>query len=342
MDQVQAKQIFDKVEAVYRKQVWFPESRAWNYPLLAALTLATYHARHADAWPIIDIDGMTGSGKGQVVAVLHALAWRARPITVVPTVAQLYRYAHVKKGKEPKVTIWDEARVQSSQADVRAVLNAGVERGKGVPRMLGSKSVMFKPWGFKVLVHEEPLPRSMQSLHRRCIRVLTVRANDFVPALPRLRDVRRAAEALRPELERWHDAEIEPLLVEYLHNRGREKLVGDERPTWHLVLAVAEFCGRLDAVMPALRAHRAERLGDVNEMWRARALPIMQSTDPKARRASDLMEALRKRLGADMPPLNHHSMGKLLREAISRGELPWRERQLHGATVYERAVHDGV
>ncbi len=336
MDTREAGELFDKIVSLYKQQVWFPEDRAWYYPLLAAVTLATHHAKHAHTWPIIDIEGPTASGKGQVVSLLQRLSWRAREVTVVPTIAQLYRYAHVRKGEEPRLVIFDDMRVKSNNPDVRAILNAGVERGKVVPRTIGGREEKFRPHGFKVMAHEEPLPRSYQSLRRRCIRITTSRNDGFVPELPRPRDVKRAAARLAPELERWRrETNVRPLVRRWLLNQGRVKLLAEERPAWHLVLAVAAHCSRLGEIIPALEAHRAGGEVTVTHWWRERALPVLRTIDPAGKKASELHDELRKRLGADVP-ISEDQLGRRLVEAIDDSQLPWRHRVLHGGRVYER------
>jgi len=340
MDQGDARALFDKVTDLFRGQVWLPEDRAWGHALLAAVTLATYHAGQVSHWFILDLEGATASGKGEVAKVLRRAGHRVRPIAIVPTVAQLYHYTHVRKDDDPKTVIFDELHLGASNRNVLAILNGGLSRETVVTRRIDGKQKPFRPWGIKVLVHEGT-PRSFHSLQRRCIRLQTAQNEDFTPALVTDEELDAAVETLRPDLERWHAVDLKPLIIKWLRNQGDVngqpfRLSAVERPIWHLVLAATEYCGRLDALAPAISANRTGHEVNVVRWWRERALPMLKELDPAGRHASDLLDEMRARLGADIPSLSPKSLGQLLRYAIADRKLPWTSRVSHGRRRYWR------
>lgn len=341
MDQGTAAALFDKVTDLYRGQVWLPEDWAWGHALLAAVTLATYHAGQVSHWFIVDVEGPTGSGKGEVIKVFRRAGYRVRPIAVVPTVPQLYHYTNVPKGEEPRVAIFDELFLRTGNRDVLAILNGGLSRETVVPRRINGKQVKFRPWGIKWLVHEGTLPRSFHSLRRRCIRLQTAQNEDFTPAFVTDEELDAAVEALRPDLERWHAVDLKPLILKWLRNQGTVNgrpfgLAAIERPIWPLLLAVAEHCGRLDALAPAVSANRTCHEGKVARWWRDRALPMLKELDPAGMPARELLEELRDHFGADIPPLSVKSLGRWLQLGIARRKLPWASRVTKGLTRYWR------
>jgi hypothetical protein len=341
MDQGTAGALFDKVTDLYRGQVWLPEDRAWGHALLAAVTLTTDHAGQTSHWFIVDLEGPTGSGKGEAAKVFRRTGCRVRPIAIVPTVPQLYRYTHVEKGDEPRAVIFDELHLRAGNRDVLAILNGGLSRETVVPRQVDGKRKNFRPWGIKWLVHEGTLPRSFHSLRRRCIRLQTAQSEDFTPALVTNEELDGAVEALRPDLERWYAVNLKPLIIKWLRNQGEVngqsfKLSAIERPIWHLVLAVAEYCGRLDALMPALSANRTGQEVNLTDWWRRCALPMLKELDPAGMQASDLLDEMRAHFGADIPPLSPKSLGRCLYFAIADRKLPWRSRVSHGRRLYWR------
>src|SRR5579864_3081 len=334
-----AAELFDRLTNLYRGQVWLPEDRAWGYPLLSALTLSTYHARQASHWFIVDLEGSTGSGKGEILKVFTRAGHRVPPIAIVPTVAQLYHYTHVNKGEDPKAVIFDELHLHASNRDVLAILNGGLSRETVVPRRINGKPRKFRPWGIKWLVHEGTLPRSFHSLRRRCIRLQTAQNEDFTPTLVTDEELDEAVEALRPDLERWRETDLKPLVARWLHNAGTVNgepftLSGVERPIWPLVLATAECCGRLDALIPSVSANRTGRDVNTTGWWRRRALPMLKEFDPAGMTAADLLDEMRAQFGVDIPPLSAKSLGRLLRFAVADKKLRWTSRVSVGRRRY--------
>lgn len=341
MDQGDASALFDKITELYRGQVWLPEDRAWGHALLAAVTLATYHAGQASHWFIVDLEGATASGKGEAAKVFRRAGHRVCPIAIVPTVPQLYRYTHVEKDEEPRAVIFDELNLRAGNRDVLAILNGGLSRETVVPRQADGKLKYFRPWGIKWLVHEGTLPRSFHSLRRRCIRLQMAQSEDFTPALVTAGELASAVKALRPDLERWYAVDLEPLIIKWLRNQGvvngqSLKLSAIERPIWHLVLAATEYCGRLDALVPAISANRTGHEVNVTRWWRDRALPMLGEIDPAGMHASDLLDEIRARFGADIPSLSPKSLGRWLHLAIADRKLPWTSRVSHGRRCYWR------
>ncbi len=341
MDQHDAKVIFDKVTDLYRGQMWLPEDRAWGHPFLAAVTLATYHSAQVSHWFIVDLEGSTASGKGEAAKVFLRAGHRVRPIAIVPTVPQLYLYTHVKKDEEPRAVIFDELNLLMSNRDLLATLNGGLSRDTVVPRMINGKNRKFRPWGIKWLVHEGTLPRSFHSLRRRCIRLQTAQNEGFTPRLVTDEQLDEAVEALRPDLEGWHAVDLRPLIIKWLRNEGifdgqPFKLLAGERPIWHLLLAVAEYCGQLDALIPALSANRTSQEVNLTRWWRDRGLPTLKGLDPKGMSSSELLDWMRECIGVDMPPLSPDSLGRRLRITIADKKLPWTARMKTGRRRYWR------
>lgn len=342
MNQRDAGALFDKIADLYRGQISLPEDRTWGYPLLAAVTLTTYHAGKASDLFILDIEGSTASGKDEAAKVFRRAGHRVRPIAIVPTVPQLYRYTHMKAGKEPRAVIFNEQSLRSSNRDALAILNAGVSREHVVPRNIGGKQKNFRPFGIKWLVHEGTLPRSFHSLRRRCIRLQTAHNKDFTPMLVTDEELDGAVEALRPELKCWYAVDLKPLIAQWLHNRGTIdngqafKLHGEECKTWSLVLAVAEYSGRLDALIPALGANRTGQEVNLTRWWRERALPMLKELDPAGFPAQDLLDVMREHFGLDMPSLSADSLGRYLQFAIADRKLPWMSKVVHGRRRYWR------
>lgn len=260
----------------------------------------------------------------------------------MPTVAQLYRYARMKAGEEPRAAIFNENSLRTSNRDALAILNAGVSRENVVPRFIGGKQKNFRPFGIKWLVHEGTLPRSFHSLRRRIIRLQTMYNTDFTPRLVTDEELDGAVEALRLDLEQWHAVNLEPVIAKWLHNEGTInggepfKLRGEECKTWSLVLAVVEQCGRLDALIPALSANRTGQEVNLTRWWRDRALPMLREFDPAGMPAQDLLDVMREHFGLDMPSLSPDSLGRYVRLAIADRKLPWTSRTVNGRSRYRR------
>ena len=341
MDQATAGALFDKVTDLYRDQVWLPEDRAWGHPLLAAVTLATHHANKVSDWFILDLEGPTASGKSEAAKVLRRTGYRVRRIAVAPTVPQLYRYTNKKRGEEPRVTIFDELHLRAGNRDALAILNGGLSRESVVTRTINGKDEILRPWGIKVLVHEGTLPRPFHSLRRRCIRVQTAQNEDYTPKLVTSKELNAAIKALRPDLNGWRGARLKKLINKWRHNKGTVngqwfQLSAVERPIWPLVLAVAEYCDRLDAVIPALDANRTGRELNVARWWIERALPRLKELDPAGMSAAELLDEMREHFGADIPTLGPTSLGQRLRRSIAAGKLAWETRKIRGQQRYWR------
>lgn len=342
MNQRDAGALFDRVADLYRGQISLPEDRTWGHPMLAAVTLATYHAGKTSDLFILDLEGSTASGKDEAAKVFRRAGYRVRPIAIVPTVPQLYRYTRMKAGKEPRAVIFNEQSLRSSNRDALAILNAGVSREHVVPRNIGGKQKNFRPFGIKWLVHEGTLPRSFHSLRRRCIRLQTANNKDFTPRLVTDEELAGAVEALRTELECWYAVDLKPLIAKWLHNEGTIgdghlfKLHGEECKTWSLVLAVAEYCGRLDTLMPALGANRTGQEVNLTHWWRERALPMLRELNPMGMSAQELLDEIRENFGVDMPSLSPDSLGRYMGFSIADRKLPWASRVVHGRRRYWR------
>lgn len=79
MNQRDAGVLFDKVVNLYRGQISLPEDRAWGHAMLAAVTLATYHAGKTSDVFIVDLEGSTASGKDEAIKIFRRVGHRVRP-----------------------------------------------------------------------------------------------------------------------------------------------------------------------------------------------------------------------------------------------------------------------
>jgi hypothetical protein len=212
-------------------------------PLRVALfVLHTYAVEYAEVTPYLSVSSAEKmSGKSTLLDLLETVV--CRPWLVV-SVSEAVAFRKIQ-ADSPTLLLDEVDTIFKGPPEynegLRAILNAGFERGRTVPRCVGPKHdvVEFSVFGPKVLVGLGSLPDTVSS---RCIHVRLERKlpGDQVERRNR-RVVRADAGDLRDWLESWagRDAAalegLEPVLPEGLGDR--------EADIWEPLLAIAELAG---------------------------------------------------------------------------------------------------
>ena len=229
--------VLEEVEAVLRRYVVF--SSEAQVAACALWVAHTYVVSAAQVTPYLAVTSAEKqSGKSRLLEVLEALvrdAWKV----VSPSAAVLYRTINEFR---PTLLI-DEVDTIFNQAnyeELRAVLNAGFQRGNTIPRWNAEKHTidMFDPFCPKVLAGIGELPDTVQdrSIPIRLKRKLTTER------VERFR--RRQALQLRPlrnRLEAWgetHAASLDGVVP-----RAPAELSDRQQDAWEILFAIADLVG---------------------------------------------------------------------------------------------------
>jgi hypothetical protein len=210
-----------------------------------AIALWTVHTHVIDAFDATPFLAVTSPekrcGKTRLLDVLELIA--ARPWrTIMPSDAVLYR----KIDADAPTLMLDETDAifnsrNPNTEPLRALLNAGNQRGTVVPRCAGPKQELreFQVFGPKVLAGIGALPDTIGD-RSIPIRLARKRADEQVERFRR-RTARELAEPLHQELASWAQDAVEelaaarPEVPEVLDDRAEE--------AWEPLLAIADLAG---------------------------------------------------------------------------------------------------
>lgn len=272
-------------------------------------TLHTWAIAAADVSPYLSVSSaVLRAGKTRLLETVELVArnpWRV----VQPSEAVLFR----KLGQGDLTLLFDEVdavfgkNVSDSQEGVRAVLNAGFQRGATVPRCAehGKELVEFAVFGPKLLAGiglPPPTVRDRSFLIEMKRKKRTETVSRF-----RRRDAEALAAPLRERLERWAESAVDelrdarPELPEKLGDRAQDAA--------EPLLAIADAAGAEwpDLARKALVSLAGEDDGDDNEL-RVRLLADVRA----------VFEQLHKTEG-EIPTAT------LLSELHAREESPWKK-----------------
>lgn len=232
-------ELIDEVMAFLRRFVVFSNE---HDALKAALfVLHTWAIDRADVTAYLHISSAEREcGKSTLLDLLELLV-RQPWLVVSPSEAVVYR----KISQDCPTLLLDEidtifTKNRDPKSDgLRALLNAGFERGRVVPRCVGPSQALvnFDVFSAKVLAGIGEIDDTVAS---RCIRIrLERKRKTDVVERKRRRVIRLEVDELRERLEAWSEEEasildnFEPLLPESLGDR--------EADIWEPLLAIADI-----------------------------------------------------------------------------------------------------
>lgn len=248
--EVNAAQLFDDIETLFRKYIWLPDAR--DYKLLATWTMMTYVYRLFDALGYLQLHGVRESGKSQVMRLLELLCFNAKKSSSA-TESAMFRSLEANC----RTFFVDEAeKLNNPQPgtpafDLMLLCNDGYKKGGGAERVEKNAqgnfdTVFFDTYSPKVFASIAELNYVLAS---RCIKIACLRANSDETA--QLKDFAQNShrelpnvENLRDRLYCWmllHFPEVHDIYSEgLLESPGLAHLKGREREMWLPLLAVAQ------------------------------------------------------------------------------------------------------
>jgi len=284
--------------------------------------LHTWAVAAADTFPYLSVSSaVLRAGKTRLLETVELVVrnpWRV----VQPSEAVLFR----KLGRGDSTLLFDEVdavfgkNVSDSQEGIRAVLNAGFQRGATIPRCIdhGKDIEEFAVFGPKLLAGIGALPPTVRD--RSFVIEMKRKKRTETVARFRRRDAEALAGPLRERLERWAEAAVDtlrearPNLPEKLEDRAQDAA--------EPLLAIADAAGAEwpDVARKALVSLAGEDKGDEDQ------LGVLLLADVRA-----VFELLRRTDG-EIPTAD------LLRELYEREESPWKKLDKKGEPLDARGL----
>jgi hypothetical protein len=198
-----------------------------EHHIVATWSMATYLHQLWTAFPRLNFNGNTHTGKSKVLRVISLLAFNGRHY-LKPSAAVLYRLID---GLRPTLCLDEIERLDKPGVDeINDILNAGYQKDTPVPKNVKNKDEGWDPTDFEVYC---PIAfAGIKGLHEvledRCITILTMRSTDRESINRPMPEDSAAFQAARAGcyavfLLRFKDVvDARPELPDWLNGRRRE------------------------------------------------------------------------------------------------------------------------